>query len=242
MRFLPDLLDLVLPSSCVHCGLAGRVWCPGCQPTSEPEPVTLARSPSVVAAGEYGGALRSALLAFKERGQRALVGPLAAYLSDAVDVGCGQLSGPAGRPVLVPIPSSRAAARQRGGDHLLRLVAEVAPQNGLPVLPVLRLAGRSRDSAGLSAAERVANLTNRMRALPATTSRPVLLVDDIVTTGATLAEASRALQAAGWQVCGAAVIAATKLRRARTTPAASSNEARRHFSTGQTHHEGLAFT
>ncbi|MDQ1739547.1 MAG: hypothetical protein QOE53_1199 [Pseudonocardiales bacterium] len=217
MRLLPDLMDLVLPSSCVCCGRGGPVWCPGCRPKSDPEPVALPAAPSgppVFAAGEYSGALRSALLAFKERGQRALAGPLAAYLSDAVDVSRRQLSAPRGHPILVPVPSSRSAARQRGGDHLLRLVAEVAPQNGLDVLPALRLAGRGRDSAGLSAAERAANLANRMRAAPGAAGRPVLLVDDIVTTGATLAEASRALRAAGWQVCGAAVIAATKLRRA----------------------------
>ncbi|MEO7261460.1 MAG: phosphoribosyltransferase family protein [Jatrophihabitantaceae bacterium] len=213
MRLLPDLLDLMLPSSCVCCGHAGSLWCPGCRPASEPEPVPLACSPPVYAAGEYGGGLRSALLAFKERGQRALAGPLAAYLRDAVDAGRRQLSGPADRPILVPVPSSRSAARQRGGDHLLRLVAEVAPQNGLDVVPALRLVGRGRDSAGLSATQRAANLANRMRAVPVAADRPVLLVDDIVTTGATLAEASRALQAAGWQVRGAAVIAATKLRR-----------------------------
>ncbi|MEO6502148.1 MAG: phosphoribosyltransferase family protein [Jatrophihabitantaceae bacterium] len=241
MRFLPDLLDLVLPSSCVCCGRAGLVWCPGCRPESEPESVTLASSPPVFAAGDYGGALRSALLAYKERGQRSLAGPLAAYLSDAVDVGCSRLSGLAERPILVPIPSTRAAARQRGGDHVLRLVAEVAPQNGLEMLPALRLIGRSRDSAGLSAAQRATNLANRMRAVAVSASRPALIVDDIVTTGATLAEATRALQAAGWQVCGAAVIAATKLRRPeprRSRPAA----VHRHVSTGQTHDEGLALT
>ena len=213
MRLLPDLVDLVLPSRCVCCGRGGQLWCLDCRPASEPEPVTLPALPSVVAAGEYGGALRSALLAFKERGQRALAGPLAAYLSDAVDVGRRQLGESAHPPLLVPVPSSRSAARQRGGDHLLRLVAEVAPQNGLDVLPALRLAGRGRDSVGLSAAQRSANLAHRMRAIPVLSDRPVLIVDDIVTTGATLTEASRALQAAGWQVSGAAVIAATKLRR-----------------------------
>jgi predicted amidophosphoribosyltransferase len=212
MRLLPDLLDLVLSSSCVCCGRGGLAWCPGCRPASEPGQVTLAGAPPVFAAGEYAGALRSALLAFKERGQRALAGPLAAYLSDAVDVGARRLSG-ASEPILVPVPSSRSAARQRGGDHLLRLVAEVAPQNGLDVLPALRLAGRGRDSAGLSAAQRAANLASRMRAVPACADRPALIVDDIVTTGATLGEATRALQAAGWQVCGAAVIAASRLRR-----------------------------
>jgi predicted amidophosphoribosyltransferase len=213
MRLLPDLLDLMLPARCVCCGAGGSLWCPGCRPASDPGPVTLPSFPRVVAVGEYGGALRSALLAFKERGQRALAGPLASYLSDAVDVGCRQFGGPAGSPLLVPVPSTRSAARQRGGDHLLRLVAEVAPQNGLDVLPALRLPGRSRDSAGLSASQRSANLAHRMRAIPVDSDRPVLVVDDIVTTGATLTEASRALQAAGWQVCGAAVIAATRLRR-----------------------------
>jgi len=213
MRVLPDLVELVLPSRCVWCGRGGLLWCLGCQPASDPERVALPSLLTVVAAGEYGGALRSALLAFKERGQRALAGPLAAYLSDAVDLGRRQGSEPASKPLLVPVPSSRSAARQRGGDHLLRLTAEVAPQNGLDVLPALRLLGRGRDSAGLSPAQRSANLAHRMRAIPVRSDRPVLIVDDIVTTGATLAEASRALQAAGWQVCGAAVIAATKLRR-----------------------------
>ncbi len=214
MRVLPDLVDLVLPSRCVCCGLAGPVWCPGCQPGSEPRPVALACAPPVIAVGEYGGGLRSALLAYKERGQRALAAPLAAYLSDAVDAGCRELGGPGGLPVLVPVPSSRAAARQRGGDHLLRLLARAAPQHGLRVVTALRLVGRGRDSAGLSAAQRAVNLADRMRAAPAAGGQPVLIVDDIVTTGATLAEASRALQAAGWQVCGGAVIAATTLRRA----------------------------
>lgn len=200
--------------------------------------MVLASPPPVVAAGEYGGGLRSALLAFKERGQRALAGPLAAYLSDAVDVSRRQLGEPAGAPLLVPVPSSRSAARQRGGDHLLRLLAEVAPQNGLDVLPALRLAGRGRDSVGLSAAQRSANLAHRMRAIPVLSDRPVVIVDDIVTTGATLQEASRALQAAGWQVAGAAVIAATRLRRAEPSRPGSPPPAGGTFQLGRSRSKG----
>ncbi len=218
MRLLPDLVDLVLPSSCVCCDRPGALWCQSCRPGSEPEPVPLASGPPVFAAGEYGAELRSALIAFKEQGRRALVGPLAGYLSDAIDVAgvagrqLGSATPTAGDLVLVPVPSSRSAARQRGGDHLLRLAVEAARQIGLPVLPALRLAGRVRDSAGLSTAQRAANLAGRMIAAPATPRFAVLIVDDIVTTGATLAEASRALQAAGWPVRGAAVIAATRRR------------------------------
>ncbi|HST47427.1 ComF family protein [Jatrophihabitans sp.] len=259
MRVLPDLLDLVWPSTCVCCGRGDAVWCPHCRPPSVPYQVALPAAPGVppvVAAGEYGGALRQALLAFKERGQRALVGPLAGYLGDAVDTGRRRFGNPAspggpnspggpdslaspdGRPILVPVPSSRSAARQRGGDHLLRLAAEAAAPHGLPVLPVLRLTGRGRDSSHLPAAQRAANLAGRMAAQPVSTDRPVLIVDDIVTTGATLAEADRALRAAGWQVAGAAVIAATRLRSDhRGVPAGR----HRHVPTGQINRERLAF-
>jgi predicted amidophosphoribosyltransferase len=236
MRVLPDLLDLVWPSSCVCCGRGEAVWCPHCRPPSVPRQVELPAAPPVVAAGEYGGALREALLAFKERGQRALVEPLAGYLGDAVDASRRRLGDL--EPILVPVPSSRSAARQRGGDHLLRLAAGAAAPHGLQVLPALRLAGRGRDSSRLSAAQRAAHLAGRMRAQPATADRPVLLVDDIVTTGATLVEASRALRAAGWQVGGAAVIAATRLRRGeRAAPVGR----HRHDPTGQISRERLAF-
>jgi len=243
MRVLPDLLDLVWPSSCVCCGRSDTVWCPHCRPPSVPHQVTLPATASaapVLAAGEYGGALRQALLAFKERGQRALVGPLAGYLGDAVDACRCRLGNPGltDQTILVPVPSSRSAARQRGGDHLLRLAAEAAMPHRLQVVRALRLAGHGPDSSRLSATQRAANLAGRMQAQPAVTDRPVLIVDDIVTTGATLDEAGRALRAAGWQVAGAAVIAATRLRLGdRAAPAGR----HRHVPTGQIPPDRLAF-
>ncbi|MBV9821691.1 MAG: ComF family protein, partial [Actinobacteria bacterium] len=178
MKVLPDLLDLVWPSTCVCCGRGNTVWCRYCRPPSVPEPVLLAAAPGappVLAAGDYGGPLRQALLAFKERGHRALAAPLGGYLGDALDAGRRRSGCP--QPIVVPVPSSRSAARQRGGDHLLRLAREAAAPHGLQVLPVLRLTGRGRDSSGLSAAERAVNLADRMRARPAADDdRPVLLV------------------------------------------------------------------
>jgi predicted amidophosphoribosyltransferase len=77
----------------------------------------------------------------------------------------------------------------------------------------LRLVAAVHDSAGLGAAARQANLAHAMRAQPPPRAGVrVVLVDDVVTTGATVREAVRALTAAGWQVVGAATVARTVLR------------------------------
>jgi predicted amidophosphoribosyltransferase len=166
---------------------------------------------AVYALGRYHGPVRSAVLAYKERGRRDLAAPLGAALAG----GLRRLTA-AGEPVwLVPLPSRRAAARRRGGDHVLRLAARAAPTlaaAGIPVAvaPALRLARGARDSVGLDAAARVANLAGRMvpraAGLPPPGTRVVLL-DDVATTGATVAAGSAALAAAGVEVAAALVLA-----------------------------------
>src|SRR5207302_10833979 len=116
-------------------------------------------------------------------------------------------------PVLVPVPSARATVRRRGGDHVLRLARAAASPLGARVVSPLRITRAVRDSAGLGASERFANLGGAMSAAaPAAPETAVVVVDDIVTSGATLAEAVRALRASGWLVTGAAVVAATPRR------------------------------
>ncbi|MDQ1719708.1 MAG: hypothetical protein QOE89_3661 [Pseudonocardiales bacterium] len=217
---LADLADLVLPVSCVACRRPGSVWCPRCRPPPRCRQVEHADL-VVWTALEYAATARSALLAYKEGGRRQLAGELAALLAAAVSAAAaaGQW-GSAHRPVLVPVPSRRVAARARGGDHLDRLAVRAARLTGTQVAAPLRLLPGVTDSAGLSAEQRVRNLTSKMWAQPspdrtsagAAPPPPVLIVDDIVTTGATLAEAGRALRAAGWPVAGAVVIAATRRR------------------------------
>lgn len=208
------LSDLVLPRRCAGCGRPGEVLCADCRPSGPP-----LRLPGfdvlVLAAGRYEHRLRSAVLAYKERGRRELARPLAQLLALTPLLSQG---GPrAGPVVLVPVPSARAAVRRRGGDHVLHLVRIAARRWQLPVAPALRLVRAVRDSAGLGAAARHANLTGAMAAArppPSDVGVPaVVLVDDIVTTGATLHEATRALHAAGWPVLGAVAVAATPRRR-----------------------------
>jgi predicted amidophosphoribosyltransferase len=209
---LAELIDLVLPIHCVCCQRPGQVWCADCRPDSGGGVISLAHGPPVHAAAEYADGLRTALLSYKERGARGLAAPLADYLGDAVDLARRTRPG-SELPVLVPVPSARSAARRRDGDHVRRLGRLVARQSRLDLLPALRLSGPVADSAGLSVSQRAGNLDHRMLAWPAGIAggrRPVIILDDIVTTGSTLAEARRALRAAGWPVVGAAVIGWTR--------------------------------
>ena len=199
------LVDLVLPGDCAACGAAAHPWCPQCRgeigPSTWPH---LPGGPEVVAVGRYTGPLRSALLRYKERGRRDLAGPLGALLADALH----EVLGPA--PVwLVPAPSRPAAARARGGDHVARLCRAVAARrSGVRVARPLRLHRRVRDSVGLDAEQRAANLAGRVRVRPAALPRfgTVVLVDDVVTTGATLRTCRDALAGAGVGVVAAAVL------------------------------------
>jgi predicted amidophosphoribosyltransferase len=202
------LLDLVLPRRCLGCGATGAGLCPRCVPGEPPMWVPHAVLP-VRAAVPYTGAVRAALLAYKERGRRDLAGILGELLARAV------LALPAVPGlVLVPMPSTRAASAARGGDHLLRLTRRAARCGGLRVAPgALRFTRAVQDSAGLGVAARSRNLAGAMTAGPGPAGAVALLVDDVVTSGATLGEAHRALRAAGWPVAGAAVLAATPLRR-----------------------------
>lgn len=208
---LLDLVDLVLPRDCAGCRRPGRILCRACAEDLDrpfrhrPDPCP-AGLPPIVAAGTYDGAVRAALLAHKERGRLGLAGPLGAALAGAVRA----LDPPPG-VLLVPVPSSPAAVRERGQDHARRLAAAAARR--LPAVrsrPVLRPVRGVADQSGLRRAQRATNLAGALRATRRLDGLEVVVVDDVVTTGATLAEAARALRAAGADVVGAAVVAGTR--------------------------------
>ena len=215
-------LDLVAGGACVACGRPGRRLCPWCANAlaARCEPVSPSPCPTgllpVHAAGDYDGILRALVLAHKERSALGLARPLGRVLADVV-AGVSD-----GEPVvLVPVPSHPSVVRARGHDPVLRVVrraSRLLRARGTPTLVrrLLRVQGRPLDQTGLSADERRANLAGRFRALRAQGDAPtatLLLVDDVVTTGATLREAQRALVAAGWRPDGAVAIAATRRRR-----------------------------
>ena len=110
---------------------------------------------------------------------------------------------------VVPAPTRRWAARRRGGDPVTRIAeAATAAHPGLTVTPVLRLKAFTRDSVGLSSADRQRNISGRVR-LARSVADSVVVVDDVVTTGATARESVGVLQ-----MCGADVVAVLTLAHA----------------------------
>lgn len=152
------------------------------------------------AAARYEAAVQRMLIAFKEHGRRDLAGPLAELLAEALAASTA--------PIVVAVPTSRAARRRRGADLLALLARRAARLRGRTVCAALRLDRPVLDSVGLHPAERRRNLAGAMLARPPDAAgQRCVIVDDIVTTGATVAEACRALSAAGWRPSEAAVIA-----------------------------------
>jgi predicted amidophosphoribosyltransferase len=173
--------------------------------------------PLLVAAALYAGPAGAMVVAHKEHGRLGLAQPLGRALAGAAGVAMLR-SGRRGSSgvLLVPAPSTRASVRARGQDATLRLARVAAGElraEGLPVrvLPVLRATRHLRDQAALTAAERAVNLAGGLT-VPASRAPLVdglcaLVVDDVLTTGSTMAEAARALTEAGAAVLGGAVVA-----------------------------------
>jgi predicted amidophosphoribosyltransferase len=222
---LADLIDLVWPRSCLGCGAGGSGICGACAHVRAAVRFVPGLGP-VHAAASYGGAVRAAIIHYKDRRRRDLRGPLTTWLSSAVAAARAELTdpgdaafAPTGLPILVPVPSTTRAARERGGDHMRRLATSVARRHRLRADALLRVGRPIEDAAGLGAAARAANVAGAYvcRRRPPVRSGPVILVDDIVTTGASLREAARCLSAAGYRVQGFAVIALVPAGR-RATP------------------------
>jgi predicted amidophosphoribosyltransferase len=215
------VLDLILPLECGGCGAPSTRWCDACAAelvvkSDQPHVVSPRVDPQVpvFALGRYVGARRQAILAMKEHGRGDLVAPLARALAVGVHrlLSWGMVETPL---AIVPAPTRRSAARRRGGDPVNRLSriagAALAGPPDITVVRALRMRALARDSVGLGLSARERNIAGRVRlrgGRPGPPGAEVLIVDDIVTTGATARESVRTLHAAGVRVAAVLAIAA----------------------------------
>jgi predicted amidophosphoribosyltransferase len=200
---------LFLPRKCVGCAAVQTWWCAECAGRARLDPV-LRELPgtdlAVAAAVAYADPARKAILAHKDRQITALRPVLRDWL--AVALHAHPACGPG--VVLVPIPPSRRGRLARGRDPLAEVV-EAAVRAGFAFAMdrPLRWRSQPQPQKRLDRSARAANVSGRLAAGPAAPG-PVMLVDDVTTTGATLAEAERALRRAGVGVVGAIAMCYTR--------------------------------
>lgn len=213
---LADAWALVAPVDCVGCGAHDRALCPVCATALRPvmrqallavqsaRPAVASLTVPVVAALDYAGVVRDALLAFKGDGRTELARPLAGALRRAVEH-----AWPAsGADALVPVPGSRAGAARRGFAPTAVLVRRA----GLVAVPGLVARDHGPEQKRLGLSQRLDGTHPRFVARARLHGARVMLVDDVVTSGATLRAATRALAEVGAEVVGAAALAATPRR------------------------------
>jgi len=205
-------LDLFLGAACHGCGSPGRSPCAACRAKLAPRPHRAERVPVALAGPDvpivtglrYVPPVPGFIIAYKDHGAWQLTGTLGPVLWAALRC----LRVPPGT-VLVPVPSSPAAVRARGFEHTWTLARWVSRRTGLPARRLLRRVREASDQVGQGARARLVAQRGTMAAVPGLALCSVVVVDDVVTTGATLAEAVRALAAGGHRVAGVIALADT---------------------------------
>ncbi|WP_186317709.1 phosphoribosyltransferase family protein [Curtobacterium sp. 9128] len=192
---LVAVLALFLPVTCLGCGSPDRAVCPDCRAAlaASPRRVRLVAGVRLDAAFEYEGLVRTLLLELKLRGRTdvaALLGRRTAAL-----VRQALAASPPGT-VVARIPPSPRGRRRRGFDTVVLLLATGGVRG---TRPLRRRRGATAGQKERSALERVDATVESLRA-ERFRGRDVVVVDDVVTTGVTMAEAVRAVRAAGGRV------------------------------------------
>lgn len=200
-------LEFLLPPVCPGCGREGEILCRGCasplrerldQPPGQPLGLPAALPAPLLQlewCAPFTGPVRASVHALKYDGMRDLAGPLGSAMADR-----WRVAGRGGQ-ALVPVPVHRERLRDRGYDQASLLAAAVGRALQLPVIPALARTAATQAQHGLGRAERARNVGSRFVVpgpfVASVTDRWLVLVDDVMTTGATLSACAWALLEAG---------------------------------------------
>jgi predicted amidophosphoribosyltransferase len=213
MRLFSDFKYLLFPTRCFGCRELGYSICSQCRKLWNPHLYQSQVSNLVVySAIPYSPVAKHILLAAKEQNIKSADQLVRIALRDSLQVLFQRHASCA----LVPIPSGRSSNRRRGRDFINELAISVAKDFGVAVLPLLEHQRIIRDQSKLNISGRRENLAMALSIKPEFrgnySGESVVILDDLVTTGATINEASRALTRGGFKVQAAAT-ACVALRR-----------------------------
>ncbi len=208
VQIFTSFSQLIFPSRCISCKRLGDSICISCERFWNPRHFssTTKRKPklSIYSSVEYSDVATRIILAAKESHVKS-----ADYLvAEAVSFSLQQWLRNEWIDTLIPIPSRKSVARTRGRQFIEEIATIASRESGHRVAPILAHSRTVRDQSGLRAEQRWNNLDGSMVVTGNSVGfGKVLLVDDLVTTGATLSEAARALRYAGIEVIGAVTAA-----------------------------------
>lgn len=217
-----SVFDLTLGRCCAGCDRPGSVLCASCAEALRPT-VRLRRDVDlsdvvedlrlpVVCALDYRGVVRRILFRYKDHGIRQLAAAVAPALLASIECAAVRAGVSSSTAVLVPMPTRRSSIRRRGFDATELVVRRASAHAEVAgVEPMLRdiRSGGSAKKVGATERERGAIDAFCVAARRLPPHAPVILIDDIVTTGATIREAASTLVIAGVHVVAVATIAGT---------------------------------
>lgn len=187
------LLDLIFPPRCAGCGRVDTRWCARCQQGLVNVPMEIIQRRvfnrlDMVSTGWHQGVLQQAVHALKYDGVTELARPLADRLAKALVA--------AGWPVdiVIPVPLFRVRQQQRGYNQAALLAEATAYHLSLPYQPnLVKRVRHTRSQVGLTREERLQNVVRAFVAHEAVAGQHILLIDDVTTTGATLAACAQSI-------------------------------------------------
>ncbi|MBB5632622.1 putative amidophosphoribosyltransferase [Cryobacterium mesophilum] len=205
-----DAVAVLFPVSCAGCGAPDRVLCGVCRVgvAGEATRSILDCGVAVTSATRYEEIARTVILQLKEHGRTDVARPLGPLLRTAMELAVADA--PSGSPGIevCAVPAGFAARRRRGYSPVETLLRSA----GFRGSRVLVHTGAVAQQKLLDRSHRETNLRGSMSARVSLSGRRFLIVDDVVTTGATISEAARAIRAAGGDVVAAATLASTPRR------------------------------